>query len=206
MAAVAADAAPGAFAPASRFEFPPFYNLPPFFTLQQHEGVRAKQLSLWKQVILDFCAFNRLFILDISDGGVAGGTAGLFRNAGIQRQLSAEARRTIADHLVREGAAAWADAGATAAAPEPRQRLLVLWKSAGEWADMILRWAEDTGRMGSVETVFSLTDGDITEGEAFHGAPRELVIHALQELERRGRAKIFRGTSTGSEGVKFLQA
>lgn len=33
------------------FQFPAFYHLPPFFTLQPHAGVRAKQLDLWKQLI-----------------------------------------------------------------------------------------------------------------------------------------------------------
>ena len=33
------------------FQFPAFYQLPPFFTLQPHAAVRAKQLELWKQLI-----------------------------------------------------------------------------------------------------------------------------------------------------------
>jgi hypothetical protein len=33
------------------FQFPAFYQLPPFFTLQPHAGIRAKQLELWKQLI-----------------------------------------------------------------------------------------------------------------------------------------------------------
>lgn len=33
------------------FQYPAFYQLPPFFTLQPHASVRAKQLELWKQLI-----------------------------------------------------------------------------------------------------------------------------------------------------------
>lgn len=192
---------------ASEFEFPPFHRLPPFFTLQPHEGVRAKQLAMWRQLILDFCSSTRTFVIDISEGGAATGVAGkLFRNTDIQRQLTAEGRRAIAEHLVKEGAAAWGDAAGDGKNDADRHRLLVFWRSPREWADIVLRWVEETGRLGSVETVLSLVDGDISEGEAFHGVPRELMLHALQELERRGRAKIFRGSGTHAEGVKFLQA
>jgi len=36
------------------FQFPAFYHLPPFFTLQPHAAVRAKQLELWKQLISEY--------------------------------------------------------------------------------------------------------------------------------------------------------
>ena len=39
----------------------------------------------------------------------------------------------------------------------------------------------------------------LRQGQEFHGAPRPLIMAALQELNRRGRANIFRG-ATGSEG------
>mmetsp|Transcript_3137 Transcript_3137/g.8494 ORF Transcript_3137/g.8494 Transcript_3137/m.8494 type:complete len:184 (+) Transcript_3137:3-554(+) len=182
-----ADAQPG-------YQFPPFWHLPPFFTLQPHAAVRAKQLDLWKQLARDYCAHHRVWVLDVSNAG----RVGLFRNPALQRQLTAEGLQALAEHLVAAGAAAWADGD--------RTRLLMYWRMPGEWADLILRWAESTGRIGSVETVLSLFDGDSTQGEQFHGAPRELVMVALQELERRGRAKVFRGATSGHEGVKFLPA
>eukprot|EP00929_Paragymnodinium_shiwhaense_P067969 TRINITY_DN34163_c0_g1_i1.p2 TRINITY_DN34163_c0_g1~~TRINITY_DN34163_c0_g1_i1.p2 ORF type:complete len:187 (+),score=50.05 TRINITY_DN34163_c0_g1_i1:81-641(+) len=180
------------------YVFPAFYNMPPFFTLQPHAAVRAKQLALWKQVVTGYCAHNRVYILDISDAGAA--SSDLFHHKAIQRQLTGEALRAVAEHLVAEGVAIWPDGVATGT------RLLVLWKSASEWADLVLRWAEQMGHIGSVETVLSLSEGDGTEGEAFHGAPVELIMVALEELAKRGRATIFRGAQTASQGVKFLPA
>ncbi|CAK9067410.1 unnamed protein product [Durusdinium trenchii] len=109
-----------------------------------------------------------------------------------------KARKVLAEHLVQQQAALWADEAA-------KERLLVLWRSVAGWADLILQWAAENGLMGSVETVQSLMDGEAAEGQEFYGAPRELIMAALQELVRRNRATLFRGSS-GSEGVKFLSA
>eukprot|EP00747_Dinoflagellata_sp_TGD_P170578 gnl/TRDRNA2_/TRDRNA2_202499_c0_seq1.p1 gnl/TRDRNA2_/TRDRNA2_202499_c0~~gnl/TRDRNA2_/TRDRNA2_202499_c0_seq1.p1 ORF type:complete len:211 (-),score=35.51 gnl/TRDRNA2_/TRDRNA2_202499_c0_seq1:54-653(-) len=190
-------AASSSTASAAKFQFPPFYGLPPFFTLQPHAAVRAKQLALWKQLVCDYCAFHRIFILEVSDAG----RHELFRNTALQRQLTTEGLRAVAAHLVSEGAAAWAE-GTSAA--ESRQRLIIWWRSPGEWADMLLRWAEDSGMIGEVETVHSLCEGELSEGQAFHGAPCEVILVALQELVYRGRAAIFTGSVTNQEGVKFL--
>ncbi|CAK9067412.1 unnamed protein product [Durusdinium trenchii] len=173
------------------FQYPAFYQLPPFFTLQPHASVRAKQLELWKQLISEYCSFHRLFIIDLREEP-------LFRNAQLARQLPSEARKVLAEHLVQQQAALWADEAA-------KERLLVLWRSVAGWADLILQWAAENGLMGSVETVQSLMDGEAAEGQEFYGAPRELIMAALQELVRRNRATLFRGSS-GSEGVKFLSA
>mmetsp|Transcript_17891 Transcript_17891/g.42004 ORF Transcript_17891/g.42004 Transcript_17891/m.42004 type:complete len:188 (-) Transcript_17891:243-806(-) len=185
-------------ADAKDFQFPPFYNLPPFFTLQPNATVRAKQMELWTQFVCDYCRFHRVFMLDISEASA------IFKNAEIQRQLAGDARKALAKHLVETGAAAWADDDGNGGKPRS-ERLLIFWRSPSAWADQLLNWAQEMGLIGSVETVQSLIDGEAAEGREFFGAPRELIMVALQELSRRGRATIFRGGS-GSEGVKFLPA
>ncbi|CAE8708403.1 unnamed protein product, partial [Polarella glacialis] len=173
---------------------------PPFFTLQPNAAVRAKQLALWTQLVLDHCKFHRVFLLDVSDPG---GTP-LFKNSALQRQMTGEGLRALAAHMIAEGAAAWADESEGSEPRGGRSRLLIFWRSPSAWADSILRFAEDCGLVGSVETVQSLIDGELAQGKEFHGAPREMILVALQELSRRGRATIFRGSAPGSEGVKFL--
>ena len=41
---------------------------------------------------------------------------------------------------------------------ESQEAIFVYWRSLQEIADAIHRWADSTGRMGSVETVLDLTD------------------------------------------------
>ena len=177
------------------FQFPAFYHLPPFFTLQPHAAVRAKQLELWKQLISEYCSFHRLFIIDLTEEP-------LFRNGQLSRQLPFEARLALAEVLVTQQAALWADEVEAKEVPK-KERLLVLWRSISAWADLILQWANDNALIGSVETVQGLMEGEAAEGQEFYGAPRALIMAALQELQRRNRATIFR-SSTGAEGVKFL--
>ena len=44
-----------------------FYNFPPFFTLQPVAKTRAKQLNLWRDLILDYYRKNEIYTLVISD-------------------------------------------------------------------------------------------------------------------------------------------
>jgi len=188
------------------FTYPPFFDFPAFFTLQSNEAIRAKQLGMWKQLVCDYCAHHRLFIVNVLETS----QVDVFRNAKLQRQLSSEGLSALASHMVTSGVAAWTDSPdvgtENASAASKHSRLLVFWRTPSEWADLVLQWVEGTGRIGSVETVTSLIDGDATEGEEFHGVPRELIMLALQGLEQRGRVTIFRGTNTGGEGVKFHHA
>ncbi|CAE7517995.1 vps25 [Symbiodinium sp. CCMP2456] len=164
---------------AKDFQFPPFYSLPPFFTLQPNATVRAKQMELWTHFVCDYCRFHRVFMLDISD------SSAIFKNAEIQRQLAGDARKALAKHLVETGAAAWADDGKGGSQPRS-ERLLIFWRSPSAWADQLLNWAQEMGLIGSVETVQSLMDGEAAEGQEFFGAPRELIMVALQvELSER---------------------
>ena len=43
---------------------------------------------------------------------------------------------------------------------ESKDRIFVYWRSIQEVAEAIHKWADDTGRIGSVETVLDLCDDD----------------------------------------------
>ncbi len=77
--------------------------------------------------------------------------------------------------------------------------------SKRELADSLAEYIRNSGRTGSVETVYSLYAGDETEGERFWGLPRECILTALKLLETDEKCEIF---STGDDdecaGVKFF--
>ena len=57
--------------------------------------------------------------------------------------------------------------------------------------------------VGSICTIFEIGQGDASEGQEFHGLDELVIVKAVKEIEKRGKAKIFSGT--GSEmGVKFF--
>ena len=51
---------------------------------------------------------------------------------------------------------------------ESQERILVYWRSLQEIAEAIHRWADNTGRIGSVETVLDLTDDSANRAEIFY--------------------------------------
>jgi hypothetical protein len=57
--------------------------------------------------------------------------------------------------------------------------------------------------VGSICTVFEIGQGDVSEGQEFHGLDALVIIKAVKELERKGKAKIFSGTGSNL-GVKFF--
>lgn len=48
------------------FSFPTYTTFPPFYTLQPNLTTRARQLTLWSQLILSYAAHNRLYRLSLS--------------------------------------------------------------------------------------------------------------------------------------------
>uniref|UniRef100_A0A0G4H8T3 Vacuolar protein-sorting-associated protein 25 n=1 Tax=Chromera velia CCMP2878 TaxID=1169474 RepID=A0A0G4H8T3_9ALVE len=174
-------------------EFPEFYDFPPFFTIQPNDATRAQQLALWSSFICSYTKAKRQFFLDVSEEAR---NSELFHNNKIKRKLTIGALRTILEHLVAQGLGRWANS--------EKSRMTVFWKTAAEWGAEIYSWVVAEGRLNSVETVFALREGDDTQATEFHGVPYEVMIAALETLESSGKAKIFKGTTSDQDGVKFL--
>ncbi|KAF5193622.1 Vacuolar protein sorting-associated protein [Thalictrum thalictroides] len=171
------------------FKLPHFFNYPPYFTLQPVRDTREKQLQLWKELILDYCRTQKIFIIGLEE------EFSLFTNPVIERSLSHEAKETFLSALVSEGRAEWIDKG--------HKKCLILWLRIQDWADCILRFVKDNGLEDSVMTVEEIRSGIESRGTELHGMDRTVLIRALKVLEHKGKAAIFKGTSADDEGVKF---
>ncbi|KAL0304912.1 UNVERIFIED_CONTAM: Vacuolar protein sorting-associated protein 25 [Sesamum angustifolium] len=82
------------------FKLPHFFNYPPYFTLQPVRETREKQIQLWKELILDYCRTQKIFVVGLDEDFP------LFSNPVIERSLSHEAREAFLSALVLED---WAD-------------------------------------------------------------------------------------------------
>ena len=60
--------------------------------------------------------------------------------------------------------------------------MFVYWRSLQEIAQAIHRWADNTGRIGSVETLMDLTEDSSNRKEIFYQMPVELVLKACSTL------------------------
>lgn len=172
------------------WEWPFFYQYPPYFTIQPVQETWEKQCSLWCALILAFCKAHKIFVLRPTDD------TPLFHNKDINRKLSQEAIVKILDHLVAKGNARWLDS--------QKQQCLILWRKVEEWAQVILGWANTYGVQDSVMLLEDLSSGDDVRGTDLHGLHREVLLRALQVLQEQGKVRLFRGATPEEEGVKFL--
>ena len=51
---------------------------------------------------------------------------------------------------------------------ESKERIFVYWRSIQEVAEAIHKWADTTGRIGSVETVLDVCDDSANKNEIFY--------------------------------------
>ncbi|KAF8028265.1 hypothetical protein BT93_E1004 [Corymbia citriodora subsp. variegata] len=171
------------------FKLPPFFNYPPYFTLQPVRDTREKQVQLWKELILDYCKTQKIFVIGLEE------EFPLFSNPAIERSLTHEAREAFLTALVSEGRAEWLDKG--------HRKCLILWHRIQDWADIILNFVKDYGLENSVTTVEEIRSGPESRGTDLQGVDRIILMRALKLLEHKGKLAIFKGTSADDEGIKF---
>lgn len=118
----------------------------------------------------------------------------LFNNTNINRRLPSEAVLLILEELGKSGNASPLD--------KSKQRWLVYWHTLEEWGDIIYNWAQESGFIGSVCTLFELTQGEDTTDQEFHGLDTEVLIRSLRMLENARKAELI--LFDDNQGVKFF--
>ncbi|OIT04955.1 PREDICTED: vacuolar protein sorting-associated protein 25-like [Nicotiana attenuata] len=171
------------------FKLPNFFHYPPYFTLQPVRETREKQIQLWKELIIDFCRTQKVFVIGLEEHFP------LFSNPAIERSLSHEAREAFLSALVSDGRAEWMD--------KDHRKCLILWHRIQDWADLIVNFVKEYGLDDSVMTVEEIRSGTESRGTELHGVDRTVLVRALKLLEHKGKLAIFKGTSADDEGVKF---
>lgn len=170
-------------------QYPEFYSFPPFFTIQPVLSSREKQLALWRELILRYHAENKIKTLVVHD-------CPLWKNDAIHRQLKyPEEVMQVVEDFVQHGHGEWEDGNKT--------RCRILWRKPEQLAADIYHWAEQSGHIGSVCTVYELHSGEDVNGLSFQGVDEELLRRALAILEDSGKCAIFKGDTSEEDGIKF---
>ncbi|KAF8565176.1 hypothetical protein P879_10329 [Paragonimus westermani] len=150
-----------------KFEWPWLYNFPPFFTLQPNAETRRKQQDAWCQLVLDY--FRHKNVYNISIASIRDSSCSLFHNKSISRSANSDLISNVLDELHRRGNLEWID--------KQRINARIIWRTPEEWADILFRWARDTGHD--------------TESEPFHGLDNTILLEALRCLQKRGKAELI---------------
>lgn len=175
-----------------QFEFPFFWNYPPYFTLQPVEETRRKQIALWCELILRWCKHHKVYKLSTD---LAEDTA-LFANSQINRSLNTEARTVLLQALVKQGNGLWLS--------KAQSQCLILWKKMPEWAAALHQWALNSGMQDAVTSVEEIVEGEDSHGTEFEGMAKEIIVEAVKILEQQRKAKLFKGTAADDLGIKFF--
>ena len=162
-------------------------KFPPFYTKQPNLETWQKQLELWTSFILDYSRVNRIYTLRCKHQEVP------FYNPDINRSLPIDAIRTVLEQLVAIKRGSW---------DKTKESCKVYWNTPNEWAEMIYNWAKDTGKIGTVCTLFELLQGDDVQSQEFCGLDEDIAKLALSALEKDKKATVFESTDK-SIGVKF---
>ncbi|KAF5294980.1 hypothetical protein FQR65_LT10623 [Abscondita terminalis] len=173
-----------------KFELPWQHSFPPFFTLQPHAETRARQISVWRTLILDYCRSTKICLIDIREAS----RHTLFSNTNINRKLNAQFLLTILIDLQRTQNADPID--------KQKFRWFIYWNTLEEWASIIYDYVSSRGANNSVFTLFELTQGDDVQDEEFSGLQTDVLIKALRALEAQGKCELM--LSDDQEGVKFF--
>ena len=173
----------------SSFVPPLFWGFRPFFSLQPVHSTREKQLKLWRDLIIQYHSHHRNFRMTPS-------SFELFRNDGIERQLSSEGIAAVIESLIKTGHAEWEDG--------THANLRIMWKSPDSLANEIYDWASKSALLGNVLTVYELHAGEDNQDTSFFGIDPYILRRALAVLEIAGKCLLFNGATTEEDGVKFL--
>ncbi|KAJ5068514.1 vacuolar protein-sorting-associated protein [Anaeramoeba ignava] len=176
----------------NNFNFPSYYNLPPFFTIQPVQATREKQLKLWIDLVLAFTKHFKKYTIDIQEDS----KSSLFNNEKINRNLNDEGIRLLLEELVKHGHGEWLD--------KSKASCRIIWRTFDEWGKMIYKWADKNGLVGQVCTVYEIREGDLAQEEEFYGLDYDTTIKALEALEKQNLAKIFKSENSDETGVKFF--
>lgn len=170
--------------------FPWQYSFPPFFTLQPHAETRAKQVSAWKSLILDYCRQNKLYIIDVRESS----QLPLFNNTTINRKLDESVIISILSELQKSDNAFAVD--------KNKFRWEIYWHTLDEWSSLIYDYVTSKGFQNSVLTLFELTQGDDVQDEEFYGLHNDLLVKALRLLESDKKCELI--LDDENQGVKFF--
>ncbi len=78
------------------------------------------------------------------------------------------------------------------------------YKSIQEYAAAIYSWAQNTGRMNSVESLVDIANSSENQKETFYKVPVDIIKSACEALQRERKAEVFYSEATDEYGVKFF--
>ncbi len=147
----------------------------PWMFIKPQKGDQIESwLESWSAIVLDYTRIFVIHVININDLR----TVHPFNNKKIGKRLSIEQVRDVIDHLVNQNIARWLD-------EDTKTRARIYWKSNDEWADKLLDFMIETGRVVEIHSLFDLTQLE----ENWSGLPADDLIIVCEMLVERKVAR-----------------
>ena len=128
-------------------------------------------LESWSAIVLDYSRIFVIHIININELR----NIHPFNNKQINKRLSLEQVREIIDQLVKQNVAKWLD-------EKTKTRARIYWKSNDEWADELLDFMIETGRVVEIHSLFDISQ---LEQHWSHLPADDLVIVCEMLVEKK---------------------
>lgn len=163
------------------YKFPPIHNFPPFYTFQEgsREALRI-QVSSWTEILLKYMKSKKQNILDLKSAI----DSDIFNNKKINRKMSIEDARKIIEQMVQSQNAEYID-------ENNRDKIKVIWRTAGDWGEIIRNWAVSKSLNGTVFTFYDIAEGDDSADQPFYKLPYSDLLEAAKYLDKHKKGKLM---------------
>ena len=180
------------------------------------EQTRAKQLSIWADLVKDYQTFCKSTSIDVAKVGLrcarslitspaltpafcsssqaASSKMPLVCNNDIKRALSEAEIRLVLDEVCKQGFGTWTS--------ESKRVCLTSVKKFAEWAGAFVEWAKEQGQDNRMITLNELRTED--SSASFYNLDAVIAHEALKLLEKDGKALLYPGDSLDELGIKIL--
>jgi hypothetical protein len=125
---------------------PKWVKAPWMYIKPKKESQVESWLESWSAIVLDY---SRIFVIHIINVNEIR-TVHPFKNTKNNKRMSLEQTREIIDHLVKQSVAKWLD-------EKTKTRARIYWKTNDEWADNLLDFMIETGRVVEIHSLFDLS-------------------------------------------------
>ncbi len=125
---------------------PKWVKAPWMYIKPKKEAQVESWLESWSAIVLDYSRIFVIHIININEIR----NVHPFNNTKNNKMMSLEQTREIVDHLVKQSVAKWLD-------EKTKTRARIYWKTNEEWADNLLDFMIETGRVVEIHSLFDLS-------------------------------------------------
>ncbi len=155
-------------------ELPAWVKRPWMYIKPKKDDQVESWLQSWSAIVLDYSRIFVIHIININDLR----SVHPFNNKELGKRLTLAQVRSVIDHLVQQNIARWLD-------EDTKTRARIYWKSNDEWADALLDFMIETGRVVEVHSLYDLTQMN----EKWGNLPADDLIIVCEMLVERKVAR-----------------